>query len=104
MVLRVAYSTTKPQVTALVNRFLNPKNQTSGNSDPCDHDARGRHQTRPPHAVKDRLDPGVLDAIATKFATGTRQIEMTAEYNISLSSVKRILRRAKQSHHSTSGS
>jgi hypothetical protein len=48
MVLRVAYSNTKPQVKALVDRFLNPKNQTSGNSDPCDHYACGRHQTRPP--------------------------------------------------------
>jgi DNA-binding transcriptional regulator LsrR (DeoR family) len=45
--------------------------------------------------VKDRLEPGALDAITTKYASGTRQVDLAADYGISLSSVKRILRRAR---------
>ena len=95
MVLRVAYSNTKPQVTALVDRFLDPKNQTSADSDPCNHYVCGRHQIRRPRAIKDRLEPGALDAIVKRFASGARQLELAAEYDISLSTVKRILRRAR---------
>jgi Mor family transcriptional regulator len=42
--------------------------------------------------VKDRIEPGALDEIAEKFANGTRQVDLAAEYDISLSSIKRILR------------
>ena len=92
MILGVAYSNTKPQVTALADRFLNPQNQTSRDSDPCDHDACGRHQTRLPRAVKDRLSRGALDAITAEFTDGSRQVDLAAEYGISLSTVKRILK------------
>jgi DNA invertase Pin-like site-specific DNA recombinase len=72
---------------------MSPKNQTSRDSDPCDHYVCGRHQTRPPRAVKDRLEPGALDEIVSRFADGSRQVDLAAEYDISLSTVKRILRR-----------
>jgi hypothetical protein len=65
--------------------------------------ACGRHQTRPSRTIKDRLEPGALDAIAAKFADGIRQVALTSEYGISLPSVKRILHQARRLQNDPSG-
>jgi hypothetical protein len=95
--------TIKPPVSALLDRFLKPANQAPDNSDPCDHYACGRHQTRPSRAAKDRREPGTLDEIVAKYANGARQAGLATEYGTSLSSIKRILRQAHLTHHTIDG-
>ena len=61
-------------------------------------DLQERQPTRPPRRkwkISDRLTEVILEEIRARYAEGERKDELAEEYEISLSSVKRLIRRQR---------
>lgn len=99
--LILAYLNTPPQVDGLIRRLSDPLtsgNEISGPSwctDTTSDRAAEEASGRTPRPLHRRLSPDQRAALTTAYVSGTKQKDLAAQYGISISSVKRLVRAAR---------
>lgn len=100
--LILATLNTPPQVDSLLQRLAGPLSLDAGTSGPsCRTGAAAEHgienvSGRIPRLLHRRLAPEQKTTLVSAYVAGVRQKDLAAEYNISVRSVKRLVRTARE--------
>lgn len=96
--LATAYLNPSPQVSAHANRLPDLFNRPARNPDPCPttEQPKPRSSNGKPWALDSRLTGADRAAIVSEYQAGALQRTLAEKYGISLSSVKRLAREARE--------
>jgi hypothetical protein len=96
--LATVYLNPSPQVNAHANRLPDLFNSSAQNPDPCPptEQSKPRSSTGRPWAIDRRLTATDRATIVSEYQAGELQKTLAKKYGISLSSVKRLAREARQ--------